>query len=69
MESIQQILDTSDYWQNATRTVTEERVRWQAGEEDRITIPVGGYLVYNIETGMFKGMSQADYEAAYREVA
>lgn len=69
MEAIQQIVNQSDYWQVATFSVTEERVRWTASEGDRVNIPVGGYLVYNIETGFYKGLSQADYEAQYHEIA
>ena len=69
MEAIQQIVNQSDYWQSASFSVTEEYVRWTSGEGDRINIPVGGYLIYNVEAGFYRGLSQADYETQYREIA
>jgi hypothetical protein len=69
MEAIQAIVNQSDYWQSAEFLVTEERIKWSAGEGDRINIPVGGYLVYNTEMGTYQGLSQADYEAQYHEIA
>lgn len=67
MEAVQQVVHHSDYWQSAQFTVTQDYIRWQANEDDRLTVPVGGYLVYNQETGFYKGLIQADYEAQYRE--
>ena len=68
MEGLQQIIDQSDYWQSATRTVTTEYVRWTGAEGDKITVPTNGYLIYSANSSTLKGVSQDDYQTMYREV-
>lgn len=68
MEAIQQIVNNSGYWQVAAFTVNTERIRWTAVEGDKITVPVGGYLVYNIWSNTYFGMSSDDYQSRYHEI-
>jgi hypothetical protein len=67
VEGLQQVIDQVDYWQAATRSVTVDRVRWTGAEGDKITVPLNGYLVYNTDAGVLKGMSSDDYQIQYRE--
>jgi hypothetical protein len=69
VESLQEVINGSDYWQNSTRTITETQVKWQASEDDKIKVPVGGYLIYNEYNGSFQGMSAEEYEGMFREIS
>lgn len=69
MEAIQAVVNNADYWQSSTFSVNTSRVKWTGAEGDSLTIPVGGYLVYNVDGGSMFGMSQADYESQYHEIS
>lgn len=67
VEGLQQIIDQVDYWQAATRSVTVDRVRWTGAEGDKITVPTLGWLVYNTDASILKGMPDDEYQVQYRE--
>lgn len=42
-------------------------LRWTGAEDDNLTLPTGGYLVYNAN-GVNDAMTQESYEAYYHEI-
>lgn len=42
-------------------------LRWTGVEGDNLTLPVGGYLIYNVN-GVNDALSQEEYEAQYHEI-
>lgn len=42
-------------------------LRWTGAENDNLTLPIGGYLVYNAN-GVNDALTQEAYEAYYHEI-
>lgn len=42
-------------------------LRWTGSEDDNLTLPTGGYLVYNTN-GVNDALTQEAYEAQYHEI-